>query len=362
MKNKISKEWLTWIDLNLKRGIKKTYIFNTLIEHGHSYSSVKKTMNFEPKVEQVIPENWKKWLQHNISLGHNKDSLFKVLLINGFSFDAIREEMQYKPSVSLDSLHYPFDYSKFQKEQITANASKMIKNSSSKNLIKIASDKLDIFYVESFLTKMECDHLVELIKSKLRPSGLTTPDNDHFFRTSKTCDLASLNDKTVENIDKRICELVHAKPELSEPLQGQFYEIGQEFKPHTDFFEKSEIKENGGSLGQRSLTVMIYLNTTEVGGETSFPLINTEFSPRQGKAIIWSNLKSDYSTNQFSLHHAKKVRKGFKAVITKWFRTGALYLKLYCSFAMGSFGECNQDLHLCICNAHQKMNVFRVWH
>ena len=67
---------------------------------------------------------------------------------------------------------------------------------------------------------------------------------------------------------------------------------------------------------------MIYLNSTEQGGETTFPLIDEEFSPSEGKAIIWCNLNPDLSPNNFSIHHARKVRKGYKAIITKWFRTG----------------------------------------
>ena len=67
---------------------------------------------------------------------------------------------------------------------------------------------------------------------------------------------------------------------------------------------------------------MIYLNSTEQGGETTFPLIDKEFSPSEGKAVIWCNLNADMSPNNFSMHHAKQVRKGYKAIITKWFRTG----------------------------------------
>ena len=67
---------------------------------------------------------------------------------------------------------------------------------------------------------------------------------------------------------------------------------------------------------------MIYLNSTQQGGETTFPLIDEEFTPREGKAVIWCNLNIDLSPNIFSMHHAKPVQKGYKAIITKWFRTG----------------------------------------
>ena len=317
LKTKFSKEWKDWIQVNLARGVDKDYIFNTLIENGFSYISISKFMRYEPEIKQNIPENWINWLNKNISLGRDKDGLFKVLLMNGFSFDAIKRAMHYQPSVSLDHLQDPFKLQN-QTHQIFNNLNSRI----SKHAIKIKTDKLDIFYKQSFLTEAECDILSNLIKEKLRPSELASPDEDIFFRTSKTCDLDKLQNRTVQDINQRICELVGIQDDLSEPIQGQYYEPGDEFKPHTDFFETSELRNNAGILGQRTYTVMIYLNSTEAGGETTFPLIKEEFCPEKGKAIFWSNLNADLSPNPFSLHHAKKVQRGHKSVITKWFRTG----------------------------------------
>ncbi|GLS27236.1 2OG-Fe(II) oxygenase [Marinibactrum halimedae] len=106
-------------------------------------------------------------------------------------------------------------------------------------------------------------------------------------------------------------------------IQGQYYEVGQEFKPHTDFFEEHEIDQHGAVMGQRTFTVMIYLNTVEEGGETEFPRLNAKFAPKCGTAVIWSSLYSDGAPNINSLHHAHPVKKGYKAVITKWFRSSS---------------------------------------
>ena len=325
LKTKFSADWKSWIQLNLEKGVEKTYIFNTLVENGFSYQSVVKEMNFEPKLKQTLSDEWKDWLSENISKNQNKDGLFKVLLMHGFSFDAIKAQMNYEPSVPLDELIDPlkissdFETNNIESAQIKLNRKKSLLAS---NAVKIGTDKLEIFYIDNFLDNRECRHLIKTIRSKLRPSELSSPDADKFFRTSKTCDLADLNNNIVQNIDNKICNLLQINKGLSEPIQGQYYEVGQEFKPHTDFFEDHELEINGGSLGQRSYTVMIYLNSPEEGGETTFPLIDEEFSPREGKAVIWCNLNLDMSPNNFSMHHAKQVRKGYKAIITKWFRTG----------------------------------------
>ncbi len=325
LQTRISADWKSWIQSNLKRGVGKTYIFNTLIENGFSYQSVVREMSFEPKLKQTLSSEWKDWLSKNLSENQNKDGLFKILLMHGFSFDAIKEEMQYAPSVQLNELKDP--------TKISTNISSICSDSMAVNLnkmnplhipngVKLKTNKLEIFYIDDFLDKSECRYIIRKIRSKLRPSKLSTPDADKFFRTSKTCDLVTLNDNIIQSIDDKICNLLQIEKDLSEPIQGQYYEVGQEFKPHTDFFEDHELQNNSGALGQRSYTVMIYLNSTEQGGETTFPLIDEEFFPSEGKAVIWCNLNPDMSPNNFSMHHAKRVRKGYKAIITKWFRTG----------------------------------------
>ena len=325
LKTKFSADWKSWIQVNLERGVDKTYIFNTLLENGFSYQSAVKEMNFEPELKQTLPAEWRDWVNENISKNQNKDGLFKVLLMHGFSFDAIKAQMKYEPSVPLDELIDPLlIISAFEENNIKLSDAKKSKKKplSMLNAVKLPTDKLEIFYIDNFLDNGECQHLVKVIRSKLRPSELSSPDADKFFRTSKTCDLAALNDNIIQNIDDKICTLLQIEKDLSEPIQGQYYEVGQEFKPHTDFFEDHELEINGGALGQRSYTVMIYLNSTEQGGETTFPLIDEEFSPREGKAVIWCNLNPDMSPNSYSMHHAKQVRRGYKAIITKWFRTG----------------------------------------
>ena len=137
------------------------------------------------------------------------------------------------------------------------------------NAIKIPSNKLEIFYINNFLDKSECQHLIRVIRSKLYPSILSSPDADKFFGP-RTCDLESLNDEIVKKIDNKISTLLKIEKDLSEPIQGQYYEVGQEFKPHTDFFEDHELKANGGSLGQRSYTVMIYFELNRGGRRDNF--------------------------------------------------------------------------------------------
>ena len=105
-------------------------------------------------------------------------------------------------------------------------------------------------------------------------------------------------------------------------MQGQRYAVGQEFKQHTDYFEPAGVdyERYCGVAGNRTWTVMIYLNEPEAGGATRFKAIDKIVQPETGKLLAWDNRRPDGSLNAATLHHGMKVRSGTKYVITKWFR------------------------------------------
>jgi prolyl 4-hydroxylase len=55
-------------------------------------------------------------------------------------------------------------------------------------------------------------------------------------------------------------------------------------------------------------------------GETAFVNAGVRIRPKTGMAVIWNNLLPDGMPNPGSLHQGKPVTKGWKAIITKWFR------------------------------------------
>src|SRR5260221_7866162 len=141
------------------------------------------------------------------------------------------------------------------------------------------------------------------------------------FRTREPCDLDS-GDPAVANVERRIASLLGLPLAQGEPLQGQRYAPGQEFRPHTDTFNPGGYDflihtERGG---QRSWTAMIYLNQPEDGGATRFKTIGKTIQPETGKLLTWNNLLPDGAPNPATLHQGMKVRRGTKYVLTKWFR------------------------------------------
>ena len=183
---------------------------------------------------------------------------------------------------------------------------------------KVNNDLMQLYIVENFLNKEECDNLIKSIKKDLVPSGIFG-NNDPTYRTSSTSPLKSPNDqKFVNFIINKITKLMGIPIENTERIQGQHYLVGQEFKYHTDWFfsdsKDCEIK------GNRTWTFMIYLNDVEEGGETHFKNIDFYSKPKMGRAIIWNNLNKDGSINTKTVHAGLPIKKGEKNIITLWFR------------------------------------------
>jgi 2OG-Fe(II) oxygenase superfamily. len=123
-------------------------------------------------------------------------------------------------------------------------------------------------------------------------------------------------------LQRRIDQLLGLDKAQGELLQGQRYRVGQEFKPHTDWFQRetpgwAHERLNGG---QRAFTAMVYLNSIEHGGETDFPRLDLAVAPRQGTLLVWNNADRDGVPNPFTLHAGNPVGNGTKYVITQWYR------------------------------------------
>ena len=189
---------------------------------------------------------------------------------------------------------------------------------------KLPNPRLHQFIVPYFLTPDQCTGLMERIDTAVRPSTVTDDNGDPEFRTSSTCDL-DYTDPFVREIDGAITSLLGIAPQFGEPVQGQRYEVGQEFKAHTDYFEPTGVdyEAHTSVSGQRTWTAMAYLNTVDSGGATRFQHTGKIHQPEAGKLLLWCNLTDNGVVNPWTLHHAMKVRKGRKYVITKWFRERA---------------------------------------
>jgi len=190
-----------------------------------------------------------------------------------------------------------------------------------KGVKRVPSPALELFVLRNFLDAQECAALIERIDTNRRPSTIADPNGDEYFRTSETCDLDGA-DPAIAALDAKFAGLTGIDPAHGEPVQGQRYQEGQEFKPHTDYFEPggADFERYCSVTGQRTWTFMIYLNDVAAGGATRFREIGKTIQPERGKLLAWNNRLADGTPNPATIHHGMKVRKGVKYVITRWYR------------------------------------------
>jgi len=188
-------------------------------------------------------------------------------------------------------------------------------------VLKLPSSKLDIFVLRDFLTQQECRQLCARIDGQRQPSGILGNYPDPDYRTSESCNLDP-NERLVQTVEEKIAKLMGIDPIHGETVQGQRYAVGQQFKPHHDFFytDQPYWPEEERLGGQRTWTAMMFLNEPEAGGQTNFPEANIRVTPRTGNLLAWNNLDDAGDPNPFSLHQGMPVEAGVKYVITKWYR------------------------------------------
>lgn len=186
---------------------------------------------------------------------------------------------------------------------------------------RVRATELELFIVRNFLDAPTCAVLMEQIDRERRPSTIADDVGIEHYRTSETCDLSS-SDPNVAEVEARICDLLGLPSTHGEPLQGQRYAPGQEFRPHTDTFNPGgfDFYVHTVNGGQRTWTAMVYLNQPEDGGATRFKKINKTIQPEAGKLLTWNNVDALGRPNDWTMHQGMKVRRGSKYVLTKWFR------------------------------------------
>jgi prolyl 4-hydroxylase len=257
-------------------------------------------------LKKPLNDEWRAWIQHNVARGCSREELFRILVKEGFDVVAVRSELGFTPSSAPQAAPLPN----------TPPKAELLPG-----LQQHGAPLVELYTADNFLDARTCAALVQLIKAHLRPSTISSQGAPEAgFRTSRTCDLDERY-PIVRDLNRKICAALGANPAYAEASQGQYYEVSQEFKAHTDYFESYELERfSTATWGQRTWTFMVYLNEPQAGGETNFVDAGFAFKPKLGQAVIWNNLRPDGQPNPHTMHQGTPVTSGVKAIITKWFR------------------------------------------
>jgi prolyl 4-hydroxylase len=176
------------------------------------------------------------------------------------------------------------------------------------------------------LTDKECEGLMTLSRPKLTRSetvdNATGGSEINAARTSDGMFFERGEAPLIQRIEARIAELLRWPVNHGEGLQILRYRPGAEYRPHHDYFDPvhsgtPRILERGG---QRVGTLVMYLNTPQGGGATTFPDVGLEVAPVRGNAVFFSYDRPHPITK--TLHGGAPVTAGEKWVATKWLREG----------------------------------------
>ena len=193
-----------------------------------------------------------------------------------------------------------------------------------KVLVGLRNPRVVVF--GGLLSDEECDALVALSAPRLARSetvdNATGGSEVNASRTSDGMFFERGETALIDGIEQRLAALLNWPVANGEGLQILRYRPGAEYRPHHDYFDPAH--PGSGTIlqrgGQRVGTVVMYLNTPEAGGATTFPDSQLEVAPVKGNAVFFSYDRPHPSTR--TLHGGAPVLAGEKWVATKWLREG----------------------------------------
>jgi len=194
-------------------------------------------------------------------------------------------------------------------------------------------ENLELLAIKDFLPRDSCDKLISIARANSSPSvhlDLSTGNasEQREQRNSTTHVLHPSHPECFELV-KAMARLIGSTVSNAEPVNLIRYETGGFFKEHLDAYSPIHtlIAEYGSSnrltdllsAGNRTWTLMVYLNDDYTGGTTLFPRLSIGFTANRGSIVGWKNsINSKPIVN--SLHAGDKVLSGEKFVAVVPFR------------------------------------------
>ncbi|KAI4387226.1 hypothetical protein MLD38_005071 [Melastoma candidum] len=204
---------------------------------------------------------------------------------------------------------------------------------------QVLSWKPRALYFPNFATKKQCESIIKMAKSGLKPSTLAlrkgeTTESTQGIRTSSGMFISASEDKygVLAFIEEKIARATSLPRSHGEAFNVLRYEVGQRYNSHYDAFSPSEY---GPQKSQRVASFLLYLSDVEKGGETMFPFenglnmdgnydfrecIGLKVKPQQGDGLLFYSLLPNGTIDPTSLHGSCPVIRGQKWVATKWIR------------------------------------------
>jgi prolyl 4-hydroxylase len=294
-----------------------------------------KPRNISPieKSQGLMPADWVRWVDENIARGCTPESIINILVENNYDKNYVTRFVfgklgKDKPLViDLPTNLFVDSDQEYEYEVIGPKLNGPVVKTTDREInVLLTVNQPRIILFDNVLSKDECEQMIALSKPKMKTSTtvniLSGESELHKNRTSSGTFFQLNETAFIARIDRRVSELMQVPIINGEGLQILNYQKGGEYKPHFDYFppEKTGSKVHIARGGQRIATLILYLNNVEEGGETIFPKINLNVTPRQGSALYFAYTNSKNQVDPLTLHGGCPVLSGEKWIATKWVR------------------------------------------
>lgn len=279
---------------------------------------------------QTVTEDLRRWIVAQAEAGCRPDDVLAAMKTSGWDEDVALEAMEATLRQRLDELGprsvQPLAAGSPVPEPALTGAPELLLSDGHRVRVVMTMRHPRVVVFGGMLSDAECEGLMALAAPRLLRSE--TVDNHtggsevNAARTSDGMFFERGEAPLIQALERRIAELLRWPLENGEGLQVLRYRPGAEYRPHHDYFDPAHagtatILQRGG---QRVGTLVIYLNTPEGGGATTFPDVGLEVAPVRGNAVFFSYERPHASTK--TLHGGAPVTAGEKWVATKWLREG----------------------------------------
>lgn len=193
--------------------------------------------------------------------------------------------------------------------------------------VELVSVSPRIGIIAGFASAAECRWLIDSAADRLAPSsiydfqtGTQRPDPKRTNRGTQ-CNPFDVG-IVAEVIRARLSRAIGLPLAHYEISQILHYTVGQEFKPHHDYFDpdKEGFRHEIATLGQRVATQLIFLNEEFEGGETEFPSIGLSYRGATGDALMFFNINEAGEPEPLTLHAGLPPTAGEKWIFSQWVR------------------------------------------
>lgn len=125
----------------------------------------------------------------------------------------------------------------------------------------------------------------------------------------------------LKELERQLDETLGQDNAQGEDWQFVRYGVGGHYAGHFDWFAPKVLERpDVARAGQRTWTALFYLVAPTRGGETRFPLLDLNITPKVGRMLLWNNLDEAGKPNPWAFHEALPVLEGEKWIMTRWYR------------------------------------------